>query len=567
MRTTCAPRRRTSRYTAGLVALALFGAACGGSSDDAADGPSETTRASGVPAVLIADGKITDEAIAAATKDGDVQGAVVEAVVSEVLALEPNDQLAVLGEVSRRFELELARASGLESAVGDAAATERALDGAWDPIRAGVDAIGPALEAGELESVFGRGRIARPGQADATSAAGTGAVGLMMGMMGLGMMAEPVVTASNTAKPGENETAEVAKGAKIGGSLEESSVALEFDGDQDGVAVKFTASLIVHPCPDPDGRFDAKVRIDIHTSKGQTGSNAKIDLELDGQVDDNAKVANVDAKTRTEWAEFANAKGQYLDFTSARTSGTSTFAFNRSGGTVTAPVVNMAVMMSALFAAMVEQFVVRAAESGWSSGRCVELKVTPSDGPEGLEPAAVVDVRAEPRSKVDGKPTGGNVTATLTAGGASVEPDGSPVPADADSTYTAPDEEDKTGTVHYESRSRRGVGKADVRYSTAKPAAYRVVGGLQDWKIDQVVCDVMAPFTLTGEIGAMQLSGGLSGTYVFDGMFSSHYEGTYEISLPDGPGKPGTMVGTGSGSVAGQAGSGTENYALTPTTC
>ena len=175
---------------------------------------------------------------------------------------------------------------------------------------------------------------------------------------------------------------------------------------------------------------------------------------------------------------------------------------------------------------------------------------------------------AEPRSKVDGSPTGGNVTATLSAGGASVEPNGSPVPADANSTYTAPDELDKTGTVSYESRSKRGVGLAAVTFSTSKPAAYQIAGGLEDWQVDQVVCDVMVPFTLTSPgVGVAEFSGGLSGTYTATGVFNFQYAGTYQITLSDGLGSPGTMIGTSGGSIADQAGSGSENYVLTPATC
>jgi hypothetical protein len=195
----------------------------------------------------------------------------------------------------------------------------------------------------------------------------------------------------------------------------------------------------------------------------------------------------------------------------------------------------------------------------------VRLEVTPSAGPEGLDPGDVVSVLAEPRSKVDGTPTGGNVTATLAAGGESVEPDGSPVPADANSNYTAPEERNKNGTVKYESRSRRGVGKAEVTFKTGGSAAYQVVGGLQDWQVDQAVCDIMAPFTLTSPgVGVAEFAGGLSGTYSATGVFNFSYAGTYQIVLTDGLGSPGTMSGTSSGQIAGQAGSGTENYTLTP---
>jgi hypothetical protein len=45
---------------------------------------------------------------------------------------------------------------------------------------------------------------------------------------------------------------------------------------------------------------------------------------------------------------------------------------------------------------------------------------------------------------------------------------------------------------------------------------------------------------------------------------SDCHEGTYVITLPDGPGGSGSMVGTSSGTTAGVAGSGSEQYTLTP---
>ena len=96
------------------------------------------------------------------------------------------------------------------------------------------------------------------------------------------------------------------------------------------------------------------------------------------------------------------------------------------------------------------------------------------------------------------------------------------------------------------------------------PKAYQVVGGLQSFQVSEEVCNVMEPFSLDSDIGSMELSGGLSGTYEFTGDFDAHYTGTYSISFPHGPRKPGTMTGHGSGTVAGQGGSGTEKFTLTP---
>lgn len=97
------------------------------------------------------------------------------------------------------------------------------------------------------------------------------------------------------------------------------------------------------------------------------------------------------------------------------------------------------------------------------------------------------------------------------------------------------------------------------------PQAYNCHRWLEDWQVNQVVCDITQPFKLSAPgIGSMSLSGGLSGTYSFGGVFASAYTGTYTISFPAGPRKPGTMVGQGGGFIAGQGGSGSEKYVLTP---
>ena len=95
-------------------------------------------------------------------------------------------------------------------------------------------------------------------------------------------------------------------------------------------------------------------------------------------------------------------------------------------------------------------------------------------------------------------------------------------------------------------------------------APYRIVGGLDDWQTNTAVCDIMKPFTLTGNGFTMQVSGGLSGTYTYTGPFNAGGTGTYTISLPNGVGKPGTMTGGGAGSAGGYTNTGTEKYTLTP---
>lgn len=96
-------------------------------------------------------------------------------------------------------------------------------------------------------------------------------------------------------------------------------------------------------------------------------------------------------------------------------------------------------------------------------------------------------------------------------------------------------------------------------------APYQISGS--HWQVNTKVCDIMKPFTLTG-IVTMKFSGGMSGRFEYSGgPFNANGNGTYTISLPNGPGKPGTMTGGGSGQVTGDkvyTGSGIEHYNLTP---
>jgi hypothetical protein len=100
-------------------------------------------------------------------------------------------------------------------------------------------------------------------------------------------------------------------------------------------------------------------------------------------------------------------------------------------------------------------------------------------------------------------------------------------------------------------------------------AAYRIVGGLQDWQTDTAVCDIMIPFKLTSPIITLYFSGGLSGTYQYaGGPYDAGGGRRYTILLPNGVGKPGTMTGSGEGCVETPLGpactNATEKYDLTP---
>jgi hypothetical protein len=105
----------------------------------------------------------------------------------------------------------------------------------------------------------------------------------------------------------------------------------------------------------------------------------------------------------------------------------------------------------------------------------------------------------------------------------------------------------------------------DRAQAICAPLAYQIDGGLNDWKVSQRVCNIMERFTLTGTIGRMTFSGGLSGSDSFAGVFNAKYTGRYHFSFPNGRAKAGTMVNSSGGTIAGgYSGSGTEHYSVIP---
>jgi hypothetical protein len=196
------------------------------------------------------------------------------------------------------------------------------------------------------------------------------------------------------------------------------------------------------------------------------------------------------------------------------------------------------------------------AKKAYESGRCVALVPTTSpDKRTGLEPSTTVTITAPPRSKIDGAPAGGTVTATLT-GDTSVDPAGSKVKADATFTYVAPGEREKTASVALEARSKRGVAKASVDLDT-KSGSYEVTGTMASapsgTTFTGTICGPEKPFTVqtTGDmVGTASFvpKGATAGTVTFKGKVGN---------------APLAMVGNGSYTLTPPAGSGTGTLAIT----
>ncbi|MEI8238900.1 MAG: hypothetical protein WCI22_05725 [Actinomycetota bacterium] len=530
-------RSRVSLFVATAVTLSLSISACSNAGPGvSAVATTSTTKPLGF--VAIRNGAITDEALTAIAPNGVPDAAALDGVMGQVNALPADQQLVVFQDASRRFELATAKVSGLQQAVGGEQATAAALDAAWAKVGKQIDALNPAAPLQPGIAPKGFARVAAAATGAPTTPGAVGVVGVFMGAMALAMFADPMVSSSDSIEPG-NYGEYNSDGLSINSTTASVSAKMDFNGMQDDVNVHFKSGAVVYPCPTAAGDFAVDVNLDLKTSKGAAAQQIKITMKIRGQVDDNADLASKQTETNTQWQDSGGIDGtQALDFTSTRRDeGPSTWVANGASSTLTKTSVRLAGFVTGMFQAMIEDRMVKAAEKGWQSGRCVRLGAAPSVGPTGLRPGQTVSVLTTPRSKLDGTPTGGKVTATLASGGKSIDPAGTKVPADATFHYVAPDEAGKGGSVSFESRSKRGVGKATIDFGTK--GAYTASGGTPV-SFTGVVPDLAKQFTLQGT--------GPGFTVTFTFTPSSATAGTLEYR---GSGAGVTIKGTGTYTIAG----------------
>jgi hypothetical protein len=496
-------------------------------------------------------------------------------------ALEPATQRSRGREIVGKIEKQIAQLTGLPDAVGGTAPFEAAYNKVSGTLA--VNASKPVNLGKLTQSQVAPKRAAeRPLAGGTTEYSGAdiakvGGVMVLGGWYLPGTLADSIVSETNDVPAGKTEKGQhdSTSGTVTGsGTIDSATIESTNTYTEGGITGSLQVKITVNPCPDASGKFTAKATINTSVTKagGSIGTNDSIDIDLTGYVSDDAELTSYDAETRAQASDFASGKGSFIDVTMKSTViGGEVESYsadvNRSGGGATPDLAKGWAIAGMLTQLLVTNKVLDAAAKGWKSGRCVALNPTTSPSRRtGLKPSTSVKITAPPRSKVDGQPVGGTVTATLT-GPASVQPAGSKVPADATFTYIAPGEENKTGGVALEARSKRGVAKAQVDFDTNVKYSYHIKGGLQDFQPSQDICDVLKPFNLSSGGISMNFTGGLSGTYSYSGVFNAAGKGYYRIDLPNGPGKPGTMIGGGPGVIGGQSGSGTEKYVLTPITC
>jgi hypothetical protein len=266
-----------------------------------------------------------------------------------------------------------------------------------------------------------------------------------------------------------------------------------------GVTTTLKTNFELKPCPDPDGRFSLHGKLDVTVTTG-SGARASgvLDVNVVGRVGDDAQLVSSDFEftmsESTSSGSLATVSGAVGDTVKTRME-------YKTGGAANDDLGRGTTALGLVFAMMVRESLVDAARKGWESGRCVLLKATTQPGKRtGLEPSTSLKLTAEPRSKVDGAPTGGTVKATMN-GSTSVNPSGTKVKADATFAVVAPREKNQKATVSLEARSRRGVGRAEVGVDT-KAASYTASGKAGNITFSGTVADLTKPFMISGAGGA-----------------------------------------------------------------
>ena len=444
-------------------------------------------------------------------------------------------------------ERELASLTGLEAALGGAAQVDQALTAL---------STSAVEQAGALMV-----QAASPGRFGARLADTDNQFGSMLAAAmitaGLGI---DLVNASDNIEAGDRGSSQTSNGdstfemtATTGRVTQTTTVNVSAGGLDGSMAVV----LDVVPCPGPDGTFsiNGSIAASSQASGGGRGQRIGVEVVVSGRVDDDARIAQSESSTRIE---AASTKGgdNLVDVTVRRAADGKVTVPSFSAGSGTSEKFRSDMtQLGLLLGELITSKALDAVQKSIESGRCVDLQVATSPGQTNLAPSTRVAISAKPRSKVDGSPTGGGVTGTL-SGGSALDPAGTKVPADAEFTYVAPGESGQKASVSLEARSRRGVGRAQLFFDTAA-GAYAVSGSFPTvprpttW--EGVICALDQPFTLDvgGALpGVMKVTPssaqGGSWTYAgkpFNAPFRVRGNGSYSINAPT-DGAPGQMAFT-----------------------
>lgn len=456
------------------LGASLFLSACG---SDAASDPARGNMGPGD--VLGRGGQAShDDSEEEMEVDAD---AVVEAA-EQAAALSEEELSAALAAADLDHEMALAGPSGLSTELGGEATTRAAwaivglqmkleADGlaAWAPYGTEAQAAPNMIWPGAHTQADGKG--------GAEEAFGAGWLG---GSLFNALFLQGVIGAYADGKTGIETGGSPTGDVRATATLVDTAISL--DAKAKFSSAGLSATIGTHsriPCPDATGLMVINSDLDVTGEAGNALQHAQFSFELIVEVDDDAKLSGRNQlKSSTKYNTADSTKGYDVTSGSANVSITE-FAdghFSDGEGTYQGMTQKDALgWMTAgwMSGVLYRQYLLPNLEKFLDAGRCVGITVEPSEGPLNLAPFNNVDLLTKPRAKISNSSvsTGGTVQAKFNKNAGGTISEGSDkVPADATFHYLSPLDYNKTETLTFEARSKRGTGKLDYTLTTSPHA-------------------------------------------------------------------------------------------------
>lgn len=321
--------------------------------------------------------------------------------------------------------------------------------------------------------------------------------------------------------------------------------ALDQKIDEHGMTGRVKTRIHLDACPDADGKLTVTIETESQMSAGGKSGTVKMTYHRERWLDDDANLTDEAAEEfQNEMTGDAGAGGK-LSLAERYTTGrdgqmtggvTSQQGFDifhiedaRHTEQLRTGTLNMLRLLADV---MLLGFT---SDPPYKSGRCIDLQVRADPAKRtGARPNTAYTLFANPRARLDGAPAGGTVTATLD-GDSTLNPT-TKVRADARFDYANPTRKEQSATVAFESRSKRGVGRATLVFDTKEARAYRIVAGPYTF----TTCDITKPFSYSPGAGATlsftpAAADGRSGSMAFrftgGGVVTSSY--SYTLTGPE----------------------------------
>ncbi|MEO6598552.1 MAG: hypothetical protein ABIQ16_01675 [Polyangiaceae bacterium] len=406
---------------------------------------------------------------------------VVDAAV-QAAALSEEELSAALAAADLDGQMALAGPSGLVTELGGETITRAA----WAGIGVQMKMAADALAAGALfgtQQTQSAPNMKWPGarlQADGGSVGEAFGAGWLGGSLFSAIFVQAAINDYSSGTTAYSTSSSTTGDVKATALLSDTLITL--DATAEFSLARLSATIKTHsriPCPDVNGLMTIDSSLDVTGKAGNAFQNARFSFELIVEVDDDAQLTGrnqLKSTTKTHTADSTNG----YDVTDGSVDVSITeFAdehFGDSKGSYQGMTNDEAIgwMNAGLFSGLLyRNQLLPNLQKMLDAGRCVTVTVEPSAGPMNLEPFTTVDLLTKPRAKSSnsGVTTGGTVQAKFkTNAGGSIAELGDKVPADATFHYISPPDYNKTETVTFEARSRRGTGKLDYTLTTSPHA-------------------------------------------------------------------------------------------------